>query len=102
MTDYERVGFTAEKYAEIATDLLETMLKKIDINGCIREVNERHPELTDEQRALIQLDRQYTDEEINKYIQEAFGAFGGLKGYIRQALTGVVDEEVPDDDDEEG
>lgn len=79
MNQYSEVGLTVEKVADLTCELVDILMRQLDIPACLREISERHPEFTDEQRKALELDREFTQKDIDEFYNEAFGGRDGLR-----------------------
>lgn len=92
MNQYSEVGLTAEKMADITCELIEILMRQLDIPACLREIKDRHPEFTKEQLEALELDREFTSEDVEKFYTETFGGKDGL----RQQMLIVYGEPEPE------
>lgn len=91
---YSEAGLTAEKMADITVELIEILMNQLDIPACLREINDRHPELTEKQRAVLELDRKFTDDSIEQFINETFGGKDGLRQQMIIIYGGANQEKL--------
>lgn len=94
MNQYAEVGLTAEKMADMTVELIDILMKQLDIPACLREIKDRHPEFTKEQLEALELDREFTKEDIDKFYNEVFGGKDGLKEQMLLVYGGAEPEKL--------
>ena len=100
MNQYAEVGLTAEKMADITCELIDILMRQLDIPACLREINDRHPELTEKQRAVLELDRKFTGDYIESFINEVFGGRDGLREQMLLVFGGAESEKLEEPETE--
>ena len=100
MNQYAEVGLTAEKMADLTVELIDILCKQLDIPACLHEINDRHPEFTDEQRKALELDREFGANDIEQFYTEVFGGRDGLREQMLLVYGGADQEKLEEPETE--